>query len=386
MPKTLRFRAIAVGLGLAMLVGLFSLDYTVERGDTLGRIAYEHGVTVADLVAANDIKNANLIRIGQVLIIPGDETAEPVIHVVVRGDTLGRIARSYGTTVSALVVANDIRNANLIHLGQNIVVPEGSSSSSAGSGGSSDPAPATDPTVRTGKYHVIKNGESLARIAAQYPGVTADQLARANGILDGRIRAQWKLFLDGPDFVGGGTGSGDGTYKVKSGDNLAKIAARHGSTISAISSANNITNPNLIWIGQTLTIPNAGSSWVCPTDNASYYNDWGAPRGNGTRFHEGNDLFANRGTPVFAPVSGRVLFKVGSLGGNQFNLIGDDGVTYIGSHLDSFGTDGQVTAGEIVGYVGNTGNASATSPHLHFMMYYKGVVINPFPTLIANGC
>ena len=377
-------RALAVGAILALLVGLFSVDYTVERGDTLGKIAKEHNVSVADLVEVNNIANPNLIRIGQVLVIPGEEGEPEVIHVVVSGDTLKKIAKLYGSSVSVLVEANGIVNANLIRIGQNITVP-GSHGSSGGSGEEKPPR-AKDPNVRTGAYHIVKRGESLASIASQH-GVPAEQIARVNGILNNVIYSNTRLFLDGPSYVARGGGSGgEGTYTVQRGDRLGDIAAAHGTDISTLASLNNITNVNLIRVGQKLKVPNGSSSWVCPVDNARYFNGWGFPRGGGTRWHEGIDLFANRGAPVYAPVSGAVQQKVGSIGGNQFNLYGDDGITYIGSHLSEFGKSGAVNAGDILGYVGTSGNASGTSPHLHFGMYAKGGVVNPYPSLVANGC
>jgi len=131
----------------------------------------------------------------------------------------------------------------------------------------------------------------------------------------------------------------------------------------------------------------SGTRWVCPINGASFFNDWGFPRGGGVRFHEGNDLFTTHGAPVHAPVSGTVEFKTGSIGGKQFNLEGDDGVMYLGSHMSEFGKSGRVNAGDVVGYVGNTGNAVGTRPHLHFGMYLSGgVVVNPYPTLLAHGC
>ncbi|MEX0864571.1 MAG: LysM peptidoglycan-binding domain-containing M23 family metallopeptidase [Acidimicrobiia bacterium] len=375
MPENLHARAISIGLVLALLVAVFSMDYTVSSGDTLGHIAKENHVSLSDLIAANDISNPNLIHPGQVLVIPGQGGKPDVVHVVARGETLGRIAGKYGSTTSALASANGISNPNLIRIGQKLTVP-------AGGGGSSDGG-SHDPNVRSAGYHVVKSGEILSSIASQHPGVTAEQIAASNGIIGGTIYSGTRLFLDGPSFVGKGTGS-DLVYTVNSGDRLGDIAHAHHVSVSSIISANDISNPNLIRSGQTLTIP-TGSHWVCPVEGATFFNDWGFPRGSG-RYHEGNDLFAPRGTPVRAPVSGVVSFKTGLIGGKQFNLSGSDGIMYLGSHLNEFGTSGKVDAGEVVGYVGSSGNAEGTRSHLHFGMYHKGGVINPYPSLIENGC
>lgn len=372
MPDRRRARAAAAGLALTLFVAGFSLDYTVERGDTLSQIAADHGVSVAELAAANGISNPDLIFPGQVLVIPGEHSEESspqeVIHVVQRGETLARIAGEYGTTATAIARANDITNVNFIRSGQRLVIPAG--------GGNS-----ADPNVRTDRFHVVKPGESLASIAAKYSGVTADQIALANGVTNGVIYSGTRLFLDGPVYPGVKTSKI--TYTVKGGDRLGDIAAAHQVTTASIIELNKISNPNLIVVGQQLLIN--GSGWVCPVEGSTYFNDWGFPRAGG-RFHEGNDLFARHGTPVHAPVSGTVKQVTGNIGGKQFNLTGDDGVFYLGSHLSEFGKSGRVTAGEIIGYVGNTGNASGASPHLHFGMYVNGVVINPYPTLVSQGC
>lgn len=382
MPKFRRSRALVVGTAIALLVGLYSLDYTVQRGDTLGKIAINNGVSLADLIDANNISNPNLIRIGQVLVIPGEEGEPDVIHVVQRGDTLGRIAAKYGASVSSLVEINQISNANLIRIGQQIVVSGGSGGSGGGGGDSSSPT--SDPNVRSGVFHIVRKGQSVQNVANDL-GVTAAQVTRANGIVNGVIYANTRLFADGPSYTIGSAGGESSTYTITRGDSLARIARLHGTSVSDLASTNNISNPNLIQIGQVLTVP-GGSGWVCPVPNSTFFNDWGFPRGGGSRYHEGNDLFAARGTPVRAPVSGTVRHKTGSIGGNQFNLTGSDGVIYIGSHLDSFGKNGTVNAGDVVGYVGNTGNASGSSPHVHFGMYYKGAWVNPYPTLIEAGC
>lgn len=94
--------------------------YTVKRGDNLTKIAKMFGVTVADLVKWNNIKNPNLIYPGQVLII---KEPQAVWYKVVRGDNLTKIARAYGTTVKAILALNpDIKNPNLILVGQLIRV------------------------------------------------------------------------------------------------------------------------------------------------------------------------------------------------------------------------------------------------------------------------
>jgi murein DD-endopeptidase MepM/ murein hydrolase activator NlpD len=198
------------------------------------------------------------------------------------------------------------------------------------------------------------------------------------------IYAGQALYLSGPGHIASGS-SGETSYKVRRGDSLSRIAHAHGVSIGSLISANNIGNANLIRIGQVLKIP-TGSNWVCPVAGASFRNSWGFPRGGGTRYHEGTDLFAKRGTPVRAPVSGTVRQVGSAIGGKQFSLEGSDNVRYIGTHMDSYGKDGRVSAGEIIGYVGNSGNAAGTSTHLHFGMYWKGTPVNPYPTLLAHGC
>jgi len=364
-----------------LLVAAFSVDYTVERGDTLGQIAREHDVSLSELAEVNDIDNPNLIFPGQVLTIPGENGEPDIVHKVTRGETLRRIASQYGTPIPQIVEANSISNPNLIYPGQKLLIPSAGGSGSSSGGDSSSSGTISD---RTGQYHVVKRGESVASIASQYSGVTADDIARANGIVNNIIYAGAALYLNGPGYVASGA-EGSVNYTVRRGDRLGDIAHQYGVGVSTLANKNNISNPNLIRPGQVLSIP-SGSQWVCPVEGSSYINDWGFPRGGGTRYHEGNDLFVSRGAPVRAPVGGTVEFKTGTIGGLQFRLMGEDGVVYIGTHMDQFGKEGKVNAGDTIGYVGNTGNAVGTRPHLHFGMYYKGTPVNPYPTLVRHGC
>src|SRR4030095_15292010 len=112
---------------------------------------------------------------------------------------------------------------------------------------------------------------------------------------------------------------------------------------------------------------------------------WHAPRGT-DRVHEGQDIFAAKGTPVLSATSGYV-YNIGenNLGGQTVSVIGRGGRVYYYSHLDSYASrlrEGDwVTTRTVLGYVGTTGNAQGTPPHLHFRIYASGGAINPLPLL-----
>ena len=109
---------------------------------------------------------------------------------------------------------------------------------------------------------------------------------------------------------------------------------------------------------------------VCPVAGSpAFTNTWLAPRSGG-RQHKGVDLFADDGTPVHAPVAGHVDFAADTLGGLAFHLWGDDGNYYYGAHLSGYaGSSRAVAAGEVIGFVGSTGNADKSAPHLHFEIH-----------------
>ncbi len=131
------------------------------------------------------------------------------------------------------------------------------------------------------------------------------------------------------------------------------------------------------------TVPPTGAAadWICPVQGPlAFSNDYGAARGGGSS-HQGNDILAPRGTPVVASVDGEVRHRTGAVSGLAYYLDGDDGVEYFGAHLDSFGASGRVSAGTVVGTVGNTGDAASTAPHLHFEIHPGGGNVNPYSTL-----
>ncbi|HVF58029.1 MAG TPA: M23 family metallopeptidase [Pyrinomonadaceae bacterium] len=114
-------------------------------------------------------------------------------------------------------------------------------------------------------------------------------------------------------------------------------------------------------------------------------NSWHAPRSGG-RLHEGQDIFARRGTAVRSATQGYVV-RVGEspLGGNTVFVAGAGGRSYYYAHLDSYApglaVGDYVTPESVLGYVGTTGNAEGTSPHLHFGVYAAGGAVDPLPLL-----
>jgi murein DD-endopeptidase MepM/ murein hydrolase activator NlpD len=129
--------------------------------------------------------------------------------------------------------------------------------------------------------------------------------------------------------------------------------------------------------------------FVCPAPGSTFINDWGYPRSGG-RTHKGTDMFAPRGSKVVAVADGTVRFRSNNLGGLVAFVYADHGVYYYYAHLDGYAdgvSSGQrVTRGQTVGFVGNTGNAIGTRPHLHFEIHPGGgAAVNPYPTL-ARHC
>jgi murein DD-endopeptidase MepM/ murein hydrolase activator NlpD len=125
---------------------------------------------------------------------------------------------------------------------------------------------------------------------------------------------------------------------------------------------------------------------VCPIGAPNAFTDsWGAPRSGGRR-HQGADVFAAYGTPLYALEAGAIRTSDNSLGGVSVHLAGTSGDAYYYAHLSKRDvvTGQRVAVGEVVGAVGNSGNARSTPPHLH-VQYHPGggVPVNPTALLTA---
>jgi LysM repeat protein len=141
------------------------VEHVVAWGETIEAIATRYGVSAQDIIAANNLTNPDLIRAGDVLIIPGATTPSPqaAVHIVRQGETMKSIASLYGTTVDALARANGIINPNYIWVGQRLTIP-GAGESQAG-----------------GQTYVVQPGDTLSSIAMRF-GTTAWAIAYANNL------------------------------------------------------------------------------------------------------------------------------------------------------------------------------------------------------------
>ena len=213
--------------------------YTVRRGDTLSEIAARFGTTVNELVRLNNIADPDRIYEGDRLIIRAG-TGDGNTYTVQRGDTLSEIAARFGTTVNELVRLNNIADRDRIYPGQVLILRE--------SGSVTPPSGATTYTVQ--------RNDNLTEIAARF-GTTVAELVRLNNIANPNLIYPGQVLIIREN--GGSTPpSGTTTYTVQRNDTLSEIAARFGTTVNALTLANGIADPDLIYPGQVLVIPTGG--------------------------------------------------------------------------------------------------------------------------------
>lgn len=233
------------------------------------------------------------------------------VHVVRRGENLAVIARAYGVTVRDLMASNGIANANVIYVGQRLVVPGssgGQTTSYAATGGSG--------------YYTVRRGENLSSIAAAYGMTTAD-LMRLNGInnpnmvyVGQQLRVSARVDPVSVQNTVDPTLAHD-IYVVRPGDTLSTIAQGFGTTPQALLVANGLPNANFVWVGQRLRIQGApagqatigpmggagGARWIEVNLSAQTLNAW-----------EGDTLVMSTnissGLPATPTVTGR--FRIGN--------------------------------------------------------------------------
>lgn len=231
-----RFMVVFILL-LIVPAGLSAQDteqvtYTIQRGDTMYRIALRYGVGIDELAEVNNIGDVTRIKAGQVLIIPGLAqpttsvdvvnplvAASPVIHTIARGESLAIIARQYGITVDEILIANNIVNPDRIYAGQELQIWTAELSADPASS-LAETAPAEPEVVITEPEVVITEPEAALPVLPTPVPVTT-------------------------------------THIVLEGEYLSGIARRYGLNWTLIAEANGITDPNTIYAGMELRIPDA---------------------------------------------------------------------------------------------------------------------------------
>ncbi|MFR0583178.1 LysM peptidoglycan-binding domain-containing protein [Limosilactobacillus mucosae] len=238
-------------------------SYTVKSGDTLSSIATQHNTTVNQIVSLNSLSNPNLIYVGQVLKLKNSQTTDSSsststaattagTYTVKAGDTLSGIASRFSTSSSTLASLNSISNPNLIYVGQVLKVSAGATNSSSTSSASN--------TATTASSYTVKSGDTLSAIAAKY-GTTYQALASANSISNPNdiyvgqvIKLSSAATASTSTKTAASSALSTGSYTVKSGDTLYGIALANGLNWQTLAKKNGISDPNVIFVGQKLSL------------------------------------------------------------------------------------------------------------------------------------
>ena len=375
--------------------------YTIQQGESLAQIARRYGVSVDQVVAANHLADRNAITAGQQITIPSDQppsnqSAQDVTYTMQRGDSLYRVSLIFGVTVDDLLAANNLASPNAVYPGLVLRIPAPGAPTPIPTAiaGSSSPAAATG-----GRSYVVRLGDTLTQIAIT-TGTTVDGLMAANGLNNPNAIYAGEL-LNVPE--AGGTARAYPAQTavdvtVQAGDTLSSLAMKYGVTVQALAVANGINDASQIAVGQEISIPSAqaGSASVQYATVGAGLCVGVTDKGVGTGYfirpttgyvitqpflpwHSGIDLATNIGTLIFAADSGTVIFAGWNTAGYGNLTILDHGNgwrTYYGhqSEIDVKCGD-WVPRGSIIGKIGSTGNS--TGPHLHFEMLRFGIAVNP---------
>jgi len=214
-------RAIAVYTGNKYVPVSGDNIYVVKKGDSLWKIANSYGISVSELKSANNL-SSNILNIGQILNIPVSGVGDENVYIVKSGDSLYSIARKYGISVDELKNVNNLTN-DLLSIGQKLVIPIVGNESV--------------------DIYVVKSGDSLYSIAKKY-GVSVNELKKVNNLTSNLLSIGQKLVIPDDNQI----------YIVKSGDSLYSIAKRYGVSVDELKNVNKLTS-NLLGIGQKLIIP-----------------------------------------------------------------------------------------------------------------------------------
>jgi peptidoglycan endopeptidase LytF len=232
-----------------------SFVYSIQAGDTLFRLAQTYGTTVNAIITINPGINPNALQIGQRICIPG---APPVVcpegsfsYVIRRGDTLFALAQQFGTSIAAITAINPGINPNALQVGQTICIPG-------------------EPTVTCpeGSFsYTIQRGDTLFALAQRYNTTTSAILALNPGLDPNALQVGRIICIPGAAPPTCPTGSF--SYTIQRGDTLFALAQRFNTTVSAILALNPGLDPSSLQVGRIICIPGAAPP-VCPGGTVAY--------------------------------------------------------------------------------------------------------------------
>ncbi len=386
---------IGLALAIALTRPAFAQEpvrYTVQPGDTLTRIATRFGTTVGAIVEANGLTNPNLIYVGQVLIIPaGASVPSPgQVHIVQPGETLYRIALRYGTTVERLMALNGLNNPSRIFVGQVLRIPE-----EAPGAPTAWPSPFVE--IQVGPAAAIQGRVFPLRVRLSQPATLQAAFLGVNYPL-ASTEAGGEGLLAVPAMQAPGvypltiTARSSEGRTVNVNLQVRVVAGPYGrEAIRLPPDRQNLLDPKLIQEEREKVLAACtpfeperrwNGLFRYPVENPQVTSPFGTRRSyNGgpySSYHEGLDLRGTTGTPVYAPAEGLVaLAEPLIVRGNAVILRHGWGVCSGYWHLSAVAIrSGQsVKAGDLLGYVGNTG--LSTGAHLHWEIRVRGIPVDP---------
>jgi LysM repeat protein len=240
-------------------------EHRVQEGETLLTIAIKFNTDVETVRKLNFLIDDNIF-VGQILQVPLIEgmtedgaptpTPEPYRYMVATGDTLNSIALRFDVSTVAIIEANGLLDPNSLVVGQEIIIPGYQPQAASGETASDEEETAAEPAAgaTTGVIHVVQPGEGLLEIGRKY-GIDANAIAEANNITNRNLlRVGQQLVIPGVSEQEAAQLRGT-IHLVQAGESLLSIATTYGVTVAEIMQINNLANADEIFVGQELLIP-----------------------------------------------------------------------------------------------------------------------------------
>ncbi|MDQ0919176.1 LysM peptidoglycan-binding domain-containing protein [Paenibacillus sp. V4I5] len=384
MKKTTMF---SLALTFSLLTGNMASamsysTYTIQRGDTLWSVSQRLNISLASVLAANPQVNPNNVYEGLKINMPVGEKAKAAdqtnttnnTYTVQLGDNFWVISKSLNIDWSRLVAANPNVNAANMYVGMKINLPVAGTVNAINITNTPNTNTATNVTYATNSDNTIANNRngtsSTNNIYTVQPG---DNF----WLISQKLNIEWsRLVAANPNVNAANMYVG---MKINLPTNLNvqtnTNSDNHTSTSSSMP-ASSVEAPSYLSDGLFPLKPGTYSSFINTFGDGRTFNADGTQQRN----HEGNDIMAVKGTPIYSVYSGTVIKKGwNTLGGWRLTVKIPDGKTaFYYAHMSAYATGveigSSITKGQLIGYVGNTGygeegTEGAFDPHLHFGMY-----------------